>query len=136
MTTTASEDLEARVNHPSWYTSHPSKIECIELIEHLPTNFGNAAKYVWRCGLKTTETPLRDLKSARWYVERERQRIRLYELEGEPRPKTEVLWRALARRVIDAESEGGALSDFLVALLDDDFGDMFDAIDRAIEALG
>jgi hypothetical protein len=134
--TTASEDLEARVNHPSWYTSHPSKIECIELIEHLPTNFGNAVKYVWRCGLKTTETPLRDLKSARWYVEREIQRRRLFELEDE-RLKTDVVWRALAHRVIDVESEneGGALGDFLVALLDDDCSDMIDAIDRAIETL-
>lgn len=136
MTTTQSEDPNERVAHPRHYNAHISKIECIELIEHLPTNFGNATKYVWRCGLKTTETPLRDLKSARWYVDRERQRRFQFELEDEPRLKTDVVWRALAHRVIESEEEtGGTLSDFLIALLDDDFGDMFDAIDRAIEAL-
>ncbi len=137
MATTQSEDPNERVEHPRHYNAHPSKIECIELIEHLPTNFGNAVKYVWRCGLKTTETPLRDLKSARWYVERESERRGVFELEDEPRLKTDVVWRALAHRVVEVESEneGGALGDFLVALLDDDIGDMIDAIDRAIEAL-
>lgn len=135
MTTTQSEDPNEKVDHPRHYNAHPSNIECIELIEHLPTNLGNAVKYLWRCGLKTTETPLRDLKSARWYTEREIQRSRLYELEDEPRPKTDVMWRALAHRVIGAEDEGGILSDFLVSLLDDDFADMLDAIDRAIEEL-
>lgn len=135
--TTPDKDLEARVNHPSWYTAHPSGIECIELIEHLPGNFFNAVKYIWRCGLKTTETPLRDLMSARWYVERELQRRRLFELDDEPHPKTDVVWRALAHRVVESELEsGGALGDFLVGLLDDDCSDMIDAIDRAIEALG
>lgn len=137
MTTTQSEDPNERVAHPRHYNAHVSNIECIELIEHLPTNLGNAVKYLWRCGLKATETPLRDLKSARWYTERELQRMRLYELEDEPRPKTDVVWRALAHRVIavETESEGGALGDFLVGLLDDDFGDMIDAIDRAIKEL-
>jgi len=138
MATTQSEDPNEKVDHPRHYNAHPSGIECIELIEHLPTNFGNAVKYIWRCGLKATETPIRDLKSARWYVEREIQRSRLFELEDENRPKTEVIWRSLARRVIEseAENEGGALGDFLVALLDDDFSDMIDAIDRAIKELG
>ena len=137
MTTTQSADPNERVDHPRHYNQHPAGIETIELIEHLPCNLANAVKYLWRCGLKTTETPLRDLKSARWYTEREIQRSRLYELEDEPRAKTDVVWRALAHRVIEKESEneGGALGDFLVALLDDDFSDMIDALDRAIEEL-
>jgi hypothetical protein len=137
MSTTQSEDPNERIAHPRYYNQHPSGIETIELIEHLPANFCNAVKYIWRCGLKTTETPLRDLKSARWYVEREIQRRRLFELEDDLRLKTDVVWRALAHRVVDVESEneGGALGDFLVALLDDDCSDMIDAIDRAIEAL-
>ncbi len=135
--TTPSEDLEARVNNPSWYTSHPSGIACVELIEHLPCNLANAVKYIWRCGLKTTEAPLRDLKAARWYVERERERVELYDLDSDPPLRTDILWRALARKVINSEADtGGALGDFLVALLDGKFGDMIDAIDRAIEALG
>lgn len=129
-----SEDPNERVNHPKWYTSHASGIECIELIEHLPTNLGNATKYVWRCGLKTTETPLRDLKSARWYVKREEDRIDLYELDDEPIPKTTVIWRALAKRVIE-KNAGETLDGFLGALLAHDFDEMLYVIDGAIQEL-
>jgi hypothetical protein len=125
---------EERVNHPKWYTSHPSKIECIDLIEHLPTNIGNATKYIWRCGLKTTETPLRDLKSARWYVKREEDRIELYELDNDPPVmKTEVVWRALARRVIHKDES--TLGEYLRALLAWDFDEMIYVIDGAIQEI-
>lgn len=40
------------VNHPKHYTSHPSKIECIQVTEHLNFCIGNAIKYLWRAGLK------------------------------------------------------------------------------------
>ena len=67
----ASEDV---VNHPSHYTSHPSGIECIQVTEHMNFNLGNATKYVWRAGLKSDD-PIQDLKKARWYIEREIQRL-------------------------------------------------------------
>lgn len=57
------------INHPPHYTSHPSGVECIDVIEHLPFNVGAAIKYLWRCELKGAH--LEDLKKARWYVERE-----------------------------------------------------------------
>lgn len=60
------------VNHPRHYNSHPSGIECIDVVEHMPFNIGNAVKYLWRCGLKGDE--IEDLKKARWYVEREIQK--------------------------------------------------------------
>jgi hypothetical protein len=132
---TQSEDLEARVNHPKWYTSHPSGIECIDLIEHLPTNLGNSVKYVWRCGLKTTETPLRDLKSAQWYVDRESCRIDLFELLDVPKPKTEVVWRALAHRLLGKSDPRELLSEFLVALLAEDFGEMIAILEDAIKEI-
>jgi len=132
--TVQSENPNERVNNPRWYNSHPSGIACIELIEHLPANLANATKYVWRCGLKSSETPLRDLESARWYLKREEDRIELYELDDEPKRKTDVVWRALARRVI--EKDEGTLSDYLVALLAYDFDEMIYAIDKAIEELG
>ena len=134
MPTVQSENPNERVNNPRWYNSHPSGIACIELIEHLPANLANATKYVWRCGLKSSETPLRDLESARWYLKREEDRIELYELDDEPKRKTDVVWRALARRVI--EKDEGTLSDYLVALLAYDFDEMIYAIDKAIEELG
>jgi len=63
------------VNHPSHYTSHPSGIECIVITEHMSFNIGDAVKYVWRCGKKGP--PIEDLKKARWYLDREIQRLSL-----------------------------------------------------------
>ncbi len=57
------------VNHPSHYTSHPSGVECIQVVEHMSFNLGNAVKYIWRAGRKTDF--LEDLRKARWYLDRE-----------------------------------------------------------------
>jgi len=62
------------VNHPKHYTSHPSGVECIQVIEHMTFNLGNTIKYLWRAGLKSTPL-LEDLKKARWYLDREIQRL-------------------------------------------------------------
>lgn len=61
------------VNHPPHYTAHPSGVECIQVAEHYNFNVGNAIKYLWRAGLKGAL--LEDLKKARWYVDREIQRL-------------------------------------------------------------
>lgn len=63
-----------RVNHPSHYTSHPSGIECIEIVEHFGFNIGNATKYLWRAGLKCPD-PKEDLEKAIWYIKRELERL-------------------------------------------------------------
>lgn len=131
MATTQCEDPNERVQNPRHYNAHKSNIECIELIEHLPCNLANAVKYVWRCGLKQTETPLRDLRSALWYTQRELRRIDLYELDEDDFPKTEVVWRALAKQVVAAETES-LLAAYLVDLLDDDFIGMINVLDEAI----
>jgi hypothetical protein len=60
------------VNHPPHYTSHPSGVECITVVEHMGFNVGNAIKYLWRADLKGNA--IEDLEKARWYVEREIQR--------------------------------------------------------------
>ncbi len=57
------------VNHPKHYTEHPSKIECIQITEHMGFNLGNALKYIWRCDLK--KDAVEDLRKARWYLDRE-----------------------------------------------------------------
>lgn len=36
------------VNHPAHYTSHPAGVECIDVVEHMTFNVGNAVKYLWR----------------------------------------------------------------------------------------
>ncbi len=57
------------INSPPHYTSHPSGVECIDVVEHLPFNVGNAIKYLWRAGLKGDA--IEDLRKAAWYVDRE-----------------------------------------------------------------
>ena len=61
------------INHPPHYTAHPSGVECIQITEHMNFNIGNAVKYLWRAGLKGAE--LADLQKARWYVDREIERL-------------------------------------------------------------
>jgi hypothetical protein len=61
------------VNHPKHYNSHPSGVECITVAEHMNFNLGNAMKYIWRTDHKNG---LEDLKKARWYIDREIQRIK------------------------------------------------------------
>lgn len=60
------------VNHPKHYNAHPSGVECIEVVEHMNFNLGNAIKYLWRADEKGA--PLVDLEKARWYIDREIQR--------------------------------------------------------------
>lgn len=61
------------VNHPKHYNSHPSGIECIVIAEAMNFNLGNAVKYIWRSGDKGHS--VQDLSKARWYLDREIQRL-------------------------------------------------------------
>ena len=63
----------SRVDHPSHYNEHPSGVECIDIVEHMSFNLGNAVKYIWRAGLKGAERE--DLEKARWYLNRELERL-------------------------------------------------------------
>ena len=60
------------IDHPSHYTDG---IETIDYIESKGLNFslGNAVKYISRAGKKGD--PIEDLKKARWYIDREIQRL-------------------------------------------------------------
>ena len=61
------------VNHPSHYNR--GKYEAIDIIEALEMNFnlGNAFKYLFRAGHK--DNIIQELKKARWYIDREIQRL-------------------------------------------------------------
>ncbi len=61
--------MKDKVNHPTHYNKHPSGIECIDVVEHMGFNLGNAVKYIWRADLKGKT--IEDLKKAKWYIERE-----------------------------------------------------------------
>lgn len=59
--------------NPSHYKDHPSGVECITITEHFNFNVGNTIKYCWRAGLKGDA--IEDLKKARWYLDREIDRL-------------------------------------------------------------
>ena len=69
------------VNHPNHYTGHPSGVECIEITRWFNFNIGNAIKYIWRGGLKTSD-PREDYRKAIWYLQDEIARVER-ELSGE-----------------------------------------------------
>lgn len=60
------------VNHPRHYNMHPSGVECIDVVEHMSFNIGNAVKYLWR---HNDKNGLEDLDKAIWYIQREKQRL-------------------------------------------------------------
>lgn len=62
------------VNHPAHYEQGP--FECINLTESYNFCLGNAIKYVWRHPFKGN--PVEDLKKAKWYVEREWERVGVF----------------------------------------------------------
>lgn len=71
------EDVDM-VNHPPHYSGDPSGVECIEITRHRNFNVGNAIKYLWRSGLKTTTgmgQQIEDLQKSIWYIEDEIYRL-------------------------------------------------------------
>lgn len=57
--------------NPQHYKNHPSKIEAIQITEHLDFCLGNAVKYCFRSGNKVQSDATEDLRKAVWYAERE-----------------------------------------------------------------
>jgi hypothetical protein len=68
------EWLRDAVDHPAHYTSDPSGVECIAVVEHRNFCVGNAMKYLWRAGLKGS-AHIEDLRKSIWYIEREIARL-------------------------------------------------------------
>lgn len=68
---TVNEDV---VSHPTHYTSHPSGVECKDIVGHYPFFVGSAIKYLWRAGLKS-EDAVTDLRKAIQNIEFEIQRL-------------------------------------------------------------
>lgn len=53
------------------------KVQVIDLTENLTFNRGNVVKYVARAGRKNPETEIEDLLKAKFYLERELNRLAL-----------------------------------------------------------
>lgn len=68
--------MSSNVTHPSHYNT--GKIEVIEAIEDWNLNFhrGNVVKYTTRAGKKDPLKEVEDLEKAKWYLEREIERLR------------------------------------------------------------
>ena len=66
------QEKKETVNHPEHYNKG---IEAIDIIESWDLNFslGNAIKYILRAPHKSNQ--IEDLKKAKWYVEREIERL-------------------------------------------------------------
>lgn len=65
------------VSHPPHYADGWSNgAEVIDLTEHLSFCAGNVVKYVCRAGRKDPDKYVEDLEKARWYLDRELERVR------------------------------------------------------------
>lgn len=77
---TISKSLELcseAVDHPAHYGGAENTYEAIKIIEawDLGFNLGNTVKYISRAGKKDLTKTLEDLKKARWYLDREIQKL-------------------------------------------------------------
>ena len=70
------------VDHPKHYNSHPSGVECIEIVRHMTFNTGSVFKYLWRAGLKDTAPLIEDHKKALWFLKDEIGRLERAEREA------------------------------------------------------
>lgn len=66
------------VNHPSHYGGADNAYEAIKVIEAWDLGFclGNTIKYISRAGKKDNNSYLQDLEKAKWYLEREIERVK------------------------------------------------------------
>lgn len=79
--------MSDEINKPAHYNNHPSGVECIEIAEHHDYCIGNVIKYCWRAGRKVQgnalESELKDLRKARWYLDRKIARLERLAGKGE-----------------------------------------------------
>lgn len=67
------------VSRPPHYANGWSNgAEVIDLTEHLSFCAGNVVKYVCRAGRKDPDKHVEDLEKARWYLDREIERVKGY----------------------------------------------------------
>lgn len=74
----------SNVSHPRHYNQ--GRIEVIEFIEDKKLGFhrGNAVKYIARAGIKDLSKEIEDLEKAKWYIERDIERLKAFMDNREP----------------------------------------------------
>jgi hypothetical protein len=67
-----------QVNHPKHYGGADNPYEAIKVIEAWGLGFclGNTVKYISRAGKKETDKTVQDLEKAKWYLEREIEKLK------------------------------------------------------------
>jgi hypothetical protein len=70
--------MNEQVNHPQHYGGAENPYEAIKVIEAWDLDFclGNTVKYISRAGKKETDKTVQDLEKAKWYLEREIQKLK------------------------------------------------------------
>lgn len=63
------------VYYDLYIPKHMCTIQCVDVAEQFNFNLGNVLKYIWRAGKKDQNTEIEDLEKARYYIEREIERI-------------------------------------------------------------
>lgn len=64
----ATKNAGELVVHPTHYNSHPSGVECIDIIRHMTFNSGSVFKYLWRNGLKDGNPKEQEMRKALFYM--------------------------------------------------------------------
>lgn len=69
---------EQNVNHPEHYGGESNVYEAIKVIEAWGLGFrlGNTIKYIARAGKKDKDKEIQDLEKAKWYLDREIEKLK------------------------------------------------------------
>lgn len=70
--------MSEQVNHPKHYGGADNPYEAIKVIEAWDLGFclGNTVKYISRAGKKETDKTVQDLEKAKWYLDREIEKLK------------------------------------------------------------
>lgn len=70
--------MSEQVNHPKHYGGADNPYEAIKVIEAWDLGFclGNTVKYISRAGKKEIDKTVQDLEKAKWYLEREIEKLK------------------------------------------------------------
>lgn len=70
--------MSEQVNHPKHYGGADNPYEAINVVEAWGLGFclGNTVKYISRAGKKETDKTVQDLEKAKWYLEREIEKLK------------------------------------------------------------
>lgn len=98
-------ESDSNVNHPKHYNSHPSGVECIEVIRHMRYNPGACIKYLWRSGLKEANPEPQEIGKAIWYLADEFLTMMLSDV-SEDRIQSDIL-----KMIEEIKSTSGAVAE-------------------------